>query len=155
MTHLALYLCVPSCFVFFQQINLSINYVSCMYWYTVYIKYLVTVLKYKPNLGGGKKTWQRARLAELFLTFSTQAQILLVFQDSYHVICLSCNIISYKLHLIEAYFVKFQCTSAVETMTALCKRSKKDDVTMHLNVGYLYKAYWFIGAFSWFIWLPL
>lgn len=67
-------------------------------------------------------------------TFSTRAQISLIFQDGYRVFCLSCNIVShFSPH--ACFFDKFRCISAVETMMPWCKRSKNDDVTEHLNVG--------------------
>ena len=54
--------------------------------FTIYIKYMVTVLKYQ-------RYWARVRKrqASPSTTFSARAQISLIFQDSYHVFCLSCN----------------------------------------------------------------
>lgn len=81
---------------------------------------MVAVLKYKLYFGEGKKT------------FSTRAQILLIFQDSYRVFSPATKY--HILRFIRAFSHKFRCIIVVETMRPWRKQSKNDNATMHLNV---------------------
>lgn len=85
-------------------------------------------------LDEGKKTWQRVRLAEPSSRFRPETKYRLYFKTVIaYFVYLSCNIIS--IFAPQMSFIRQKQHICSWTIMPWRKRSKKDESTMHLNVG--------------------
>lgn len=69
--------------------------------------------------------------------FDQSPNIAYIFQDNYHVFSLCCNIL-YIIRFKRAILDKYRGIFAVETMMPQRKRTKRDDATIHSNVGLMH-----------------
>lgn len=79
--------------------------------------------------------WLRVSKRKRGRDWRAWTKISLIFQNNYHIFCLSFNIIMSHFTPQRAILDKFRCISAVQIVMPWCKRNKRDDVTMYLNVG--------------------
>lgn len=103
---------------------------------------------YKRYFGNGKKTFSTSRLCKPSPQSRclTLIQILLRFQDNNMFFVYPVTNIT--IHALNKLFLTiFWCISAVETAMPWCKRSKKDDVTIHCILLQI-NAQGYIGALT-------